>query len=109
MSGSLRVQRSDSRDGYLDVVMERDIVARLWPGQKKPGRAQKICFDRFCEAMNASPAQKPKPKKEFIAEALDQIPALTWNGAETAWASAIEETGAKAWSLPGRPRGKTSN
>jgi len=59
--------------------------------------------------MKQYPTARPKPKKQFRAEAQGSFPGLSDRGFERAWMTAIANTGAIAWSKSGRQRGANSS
>jgi hypothetical protein len=83
-------------------VMKPQDIANKHDGSKPKASAKTRCKASLVNLMFISPNKKPKSKAEFQLEAKSLFGTSERQFLE-AWNEAVEETGAKEWSAPGRP------
>jgi hypothetical protein len=81
-------------------------VRRHWLGAEPAppttvAAAQTECRRWLSNEMRASP-DRPRPRNQVRAEAMEHFPKLSGRGFDRAWRDAISETGAEKWSKAGR-------
>jgi hypothetical protein len=104
-----RIQASDigtfleENARFQEVRVESSKVRELWPKLPSSSKAATDCRKWLIDKMKASPA-KPKPKREFRAEALKLFDRLSVRQFDSAWDRAAQDSGAVAWTRAGRPK-----
>jgi hypothetical protein len=104
-----RIQASDigtfleENARFQEVRVESSKVRELWPKLPSSSKAATDCRKWLIDQMKASPA-KPKPKREFRAEALKLFDRLSVRQFNSAWDRAAQDSGAVAWTRAGRPK-----
>jgi hypothetical protein len=82
-------------------------IRRHWPGAGPAPpppttvAAQTECKRWLANEMRASP-DRPRPRRQVRAEAMQRFPKLSGRGFDHAWRDAINEAGAEKWSKAGR-------
>jgi hypothetical protein len=81
-------------------------AAQQLPTKRIPTKAVTVtrCAAWLEAEMRGSPSIRPKRKQEFLLEAQSKWPDLSERRFDRLWESAIESTGAYAWSGPGAPK-----
>jgi hypothetical protein len=81
-------------------------VPQQLPTKRIPTKAVTVtrCAAWLESEMRGSPSFRPKRKEEFLREAQSKWPDLSERRFDRLWESAIESTGAYAWSEPGAPK-----
>jgi hypothetical protein len=74
---------------------------------KATAAAENRCFRWLIEEMRKSPDSSPKSREDFLVEAKTKFRGLSDRAFERAWKNAINQTGAEAWSKPGRRPGNS--
>ncbi|MHB2210683.1 hypothetical protein [Methylobacterium sp. CM6257] len=106
--GALSSLASYSKEPHNpEVRFEAKQIQRKWPIASTPvarrRAAGKAAFEALCEMMRASLNRRPASQEQIFGGLMKSIPGLSEREALKQWFRAIEETGAEAWSDPGRP------
>jgi hypothetical protein len=99
----------DDEPKLLDIRLSREDVLRRWPDDQGKvlspsagtARAEYSCRLWLTNLMKSNP-HEPQPKPTVRKEAKERFPTLSNRGFDRAWTWAISQTGAQAWSAPGR-------
>jgi hypothetical protein len=94
---------------WTHLQVRREHVLKLWPAPTPKTKSQVDCRRWLVVHMRESPEERPKPKREFQAEALKKFRPLAARQFQTAWDEAIKESAAAGWSQAGRPKKKSNH
>jgi hypothetical protein len=79
-------------------------LAKLKSRRRVLVSAQTACREWLAAEMWRSPSERPRARKRYLEEALAKFTGLSERAFDRAWKNAIDETGATAWRLAGRPK-----
>lgn len=94
---------------YEGVRLPRSQVQMIWPVERSRGASKahkQLCYDMLVKDMTESPHTRLKTRPEYLHEIRRQVAPARFSEPlfDEQWNKAIEDTGARAWRGPGRPR-----
>jgi len=92
----------DRFPAFTDVKLKRVDVLLSWPLSAGTLKVERECMAWLVVEMEKSPLVRPKAKAEYWAGAQARFKSLAKRQFERAWAMAVAQTGATAWSKAGR-------
>lgn len=91
---------------WTHLQLSRAFILKRWPRKTAVINVEHACRLWLAGEMRSSPELRPRAKTHFYREAKSRDPRLAKRQFNRAWDRAIEDSGARSWGKPGRPRRK---